>query len=106
MLFAIDVVLNSKRGKYVYAVATDERMRGKGYMRILFDKISNEYKKNYDFLCLRPMNDGLFSFYEKLGFERRFKKSKLTKKSTKNTAELKFIEDIKVIKDIRKKTVF
>ena len=72
MLFAIDVSFNSTRGKYVYAVATDENKRGKGYMRILFDRIAREYGNEFDFLCLRPMNEGLFEFYEKLGFQRCF----------------------------------
>ncbi len=102
MLFAVDVALNGNKGKYVYAVATDEKMRGKGYMRILFDKITDEFIKDYDFLCLRPMNDGLFSFYEKLCFERKFKKSKIIKSVSKNNPELVLVEDINSIKKIRK----
>jgi len=102
MLFAIDVSFNSMRGKYVYAVATDENMRGKGYMRILFDKIAREYGNEFDFLCLRPMNEGLFEFYEKLGFQRCFKKSKIINNLTDNSTKLISLTDINVIKNVRK----
>ncbi len=102
MLFAIDVSLNGRKGKYVYAVSTDENMRGKGYMRILFEKIFKEFGVDYDFLCLRPMNEGLFSFYENLGFERCFKKGRTVKEMSKNPAELILVEDISDIKAIRK----
>ncbi len=103
MLFAVDVKLNENKGKYVYAVATDENMRGKGYMRILFDKITDEFSKDYDFLCLKPMSDSLFLFYEKLGFERCFKKSKILKKVPKNNPQLVLVDNLEDIKTIRKK---
>ena len=103
MLFAVDVKLNESKGKYVYAVATDENMRGKGYMRILFDKITDEFSKDYDFLCLKPMSDSLFLFYEKLGFERCFKKSNISKKVLKNNSQLVLVENVEYIKTIRKK---
>ncbi|MBE6729496.1 MAG: GNAT family N-acetyltransferase [Ruminococcaceae bacterium] len=75
MLFAFDVYINDVLGKYVYGVATKEKYRSMGYMRILFDDFSEKIKDKYKFLCLRPMNDGLFEFYNnKLGFENKFTK--------------------------------
>ena len=102
ILFAIDVTLSDSKGKYVYAVATDEAMRGKGYMRALFDKISLEFSTDYDFLCLKPMDEGLFRFYEKLGFQRNFKKSAVVKNYTKTPCELVLVDDINDVKRIRK----
>lgn len=103
MLFAMDVSIDNKRGKYVYAVATNEKYRGKGYMRRLLDEVSDEFSKDYSFLCLRPMDDGLFNFYEKLGFERKFTKSTVSlvnKKSNSKGINIEKINDIKYIRNL------
>lgn len=102
MLFAIDVTLDSFKGKYIYAVATDERYRGKGYMRSLFEDIFHEYKTQYDFFCLKPMDDSLFDFYEKLGFVKCFKKSTVIIKDSSYFFKLKDLTDINEIKRVRK----
>lgn len=102
MLFAIDVTLDSHKGKYIYAVATDKNMRGKGYMRILFNKIIDEFRDKYDFLCLKPMSENLFAFYEKLGFERKFTKAKVVNGFSNSDTELTLLSDINTIKSIRK----
>lgn len=50
---------------YVFAVATREELRGKGYMTKLF----NEIKQNESLpLILRPANEGLVELYKKIGF--------------------------------------
>ena len=48
--------------RYLYAAATDERLRGKGYMTRLI--------KTYGggLLLLKPATDALIGFYEKFGF--------------------------------------
>lgn len=102
MLFAMDVSINNKKGKYVYAVATNENYRGKGYMKKLFDCISNEFSRDYSFLCLRPMDDGLFNFYEKLGFERKFTKSTAVLLNQKCNHKCITVENVNDIKNIRK----
>lgn len=68
MLFLIDCTLDSMSGAYVYAVATLEKYRKQGFMRKLLD-----YSKglDYDFLCLVPAEEYLFSVYSKFGFESR-----------------------------------
>lgn len=66
MLFLIDCSFNGHHGAYVYAVATLEKYRKQGFMRKLLD-----YSKglDYDFLCLVPAEEYLFSVYSKFGFE-------------------------------------
>lgn len=68
MLFLIDCSFDGLNGAYVYAVATLEKYRKQGFMRKLLD-----YSKglDYDFLCLVPAEEYLFSVYSKFGFEPR-----------------------------------
>lgn len=77
MLFAFDVFLNGVKGKYLYSVATDEKYRDKGYMSRLFYEVEEKLKGEYKFFCLRPMNESLFNFYEKLGFVKKFYKREI-----------------------------
>lgn len=58
-----DTTLNSI---YIYAAATLEVMRGKGYMRELIEKIK---KETTEIIFLRPANESLIKFYKKLGFK-------------------------------------
>ncbi len=85
MLFAFDVFLNGVMGKYIYGVVTNEEFRGKGYMRKLFKMAEEKLRGEYKFLCLRPMNEPLFEFYDKLGFTKKFYKSKIDE-NAKNLA--------------------
>lgn len=68
MLFLVECSYCNKDGYYVYAVATDEDYRKKGYSTSLLN-----YAKglNKDFLWLIPAKDGLISFYQKRGFSVR-----------------------------------
>ena len=69
MLFALPCILKlesqSFNAVYIYAAATREDKRGKGYMRTLIDGVISEQNA---VVFLRPANDGLIAFYEKLGF--------------------------------------
>lgn len=71
MLFKIPCILNFK-GKntpiyYIYAAATDNQYRGKGYMS---DLIKNVIKTTNAPLFLKPATKELEGFYERLGFKR------------------------------------
>lgn len=56
---------------YVYAVATDEAARGRGYCRRLLDYMAGALSAiGIECLCLVPGSGELFDFYEKLGFSR------------------------------------
>ena len=79
MAFCIDVFVKDKKGKYLYAVATDNEYRNKGYMSRLFEKIEEEFKAEYDFLCLHPANEGLIELYKKKGFSLNLLGGKLNK---------------------------
>lgn len=52
---------------YVFAVATKEELRGRGFMKKLFTQIENETNLP---LILRPANENLMALYSKLGFEK------------------------------------
>lgn len=69
MLFKIPCKLkigeSEKSAYYIYAVATDSRYRGKGLMSKLIKKACNESDAVY---FLKPVNDSLIAFYEKVGF--------------------------------------
>lgn len=56
---------------YVYAVVTHNEYRGKGYMRRLMEKAKIK-AKDKSALIIKPSNDELYSFYEKLGFKTAF----------------------------------
>ena len=59
------VILNNKRGHYIYAVAVDSEKRGMG----LGKKLIEFAKANMEnFLVLVPADKGLFDYYRKLGF--------------------------------------
>lgn len=68
MAFCIDVFAQNKKGKYLYAVATSREYRNKGYMSRLFKIIEEEFKAEYDFLCLHPASKDLIELYKKKGF--------------------------------------
>lgn len=56
-------------GYYLYAAATKESSRGKGYMGSLINEAINELKESTDFISLVPANEGLYSYYGRFGFE-------------------------------------
>ena len=61
----LPVTLNNKKGRYIYAVAVDKRMRNCGFGK----KLIQFAKENCeDFCVLVPADIGLFEYYKKLGF--------------------------------------
>lgn len=80
MLSVLPVSFCGKNGGYIYAVATDKKYRGLG----ICNKLMEHVKANnvYDFLVLKPQNEGLFDFYGKMGF---YKVPQLKKKEMRVT---------------------
>lgn len=66
MLFLVECTYCGRNGAYIYAVCTDEKFRGRGYVSELIEKSK---KENYDFLWLIPADDSLFGFYEQFEFK-------------------------------------
>ncbi len=66
MAFALPCEVGGKKAKYIFAVTTAEEFRGKGYASELIEKIKSE---SNEILILRPSNESLLPFYEKLGFK-------------------------------------
>lgn len=70
MLFALQCDVQTQEEKlkaaYIYAVATPEALRGKGYASELIEELKAE---DYDILFLRPANSSLIEFYKRLGFK-------------------------------------
>ncbi len=65
MCFALPCKIGKKNAKYIFAVTTSEEFRSKGYATELIEKIKAE---DDSILILRPVNEGLIPFYEKMGF--------------------------------------
>ena len=69
MLFALPCELKTKTETksviYIYAAATLQEYRGRGYMARLIEQLNGEGKA----LFLRPATEGLISFYKKFGFK-------------------------------------
>lgn len=72
MFFALDCEIETKTetipAVYIYAVATSEKLRGLGFMSQLIEEYKATTDKN-KILFLRPANEKLIKFYEKLGFK-------------------------------------
>ncbi len=65
MCFALPCKVGERNAKYIFAVTTAKEFRGKGYASELIEKIKAE---DDSLLILRPVNEGLIPFYEKIGF--------------------------------------
>lgn len=85
MIFLIDCNYCNYKGKYVYAVSTEEKYRNKGYAGLLI----NEAKKYMnDFLWLIPADESLFDYYSKFEFETKlFSDSSYENKITFNESD-------------------
>lgn len=74
MMFFLPATMVKKdrkiKGRYVYAVATDENQRGRGIMTNLEQYAANIVKNDgVQFLTLVPASESLFNMYEKLGYK-------------------------------------
>ncbi len=65
MCFSLPCKIGERKAKYIFAVTTSHEFRGKGYASELIEKIKAE---DDSVLILRPVNESLIPFYEKLGF--------------------------------------
>lgn len=69
-------VCNIKRRSKVYHMAqlgtvmTDEKYRGRGYSRLLMERVVGECSRSFDGIYLFAQDD-MSSFYEQFGFERK-----------------------------------
>lgn len=68
-LYWFDCELNGQKLAYLYAVATDEKHRGKGFARRLMEETHEILKEQgYAGAILVPGGKDLFAMYEKLGY--------------------------------------
>lgn len=57
-------------GKYLYAAATNEQYRSKGFMKKLIEfAVDSEKQSGEDFICLYPAEESLYGYYMNFGFE-------------------------------------
>ncbi len=69
MASILPVTMKNKKGRYVYAVATDENYRGKGFAKAIMGEIDKIIKERAEhFAVLVPASDSLFEFYKNLGY--------------------------------------
>ena len=57
------------KGSYLYAAATYEENRSKGYMSYLIKEAIKDKENELDFISLVPADNGLYSYYSRFGFE-------------------------------------
>ena len=69
MLSIMPVAWGNKKGRYIYAVATDKKARSRGLSTALLEAAKKYILKNgEEFLVLLPQNESLYEFYKKRGF--------------------------------------
>ena len=69
MLHMVPFKMGSKDVGYIYAVATEEKSRGKGYATLLIEKAIAAAKAiGYAALVTIPADEGLRLFYSRFGF--------------------------------------
>ena len=66
MMFLVDCRLDGTPYKYVYAAATFEEYKKRGFMSRLIDYAADKYGR----LCLIPSNDDLITFYMNRGIDK------------------------------------
>ena len=70
MLHLIPFQMDGLQVGYIYALATSERMRGRGYAtRLLQKSIERGRQENWDALVLIPEREELFGYYARWGFQ-------------------------------------
>lgn len=74
-LYILDCEYKNRKIGYIYAVATDEAHRGRGFASRLL-KFSDGYLKahGYSAAILRPASEKLFDYYKNLGYDTLLKK--------------------------------
>ena len=77
MVHALPPILSPNTpAAYLYAVATAKTHRGKGLCRRLMDFAERELKEEFVLCVLTPGEPSLFRFYETLGYETSFYRSR------------------------------
>lgn len=94
MLYWLDCYAYEKRLAYIYAVATKEEYRGKGYARALLAKAEEELLQGgYSGIILVPSTPELFEFYEGLGFNGDIFMDKITVNAEKAPISFSYVTD-------------
>lgn len=71
MAAMLPVKCGNYNGRYIYAVATAKKYRGRGYCREVMEYIHNFMAESGEaFAILVPAEKSLFDFYKKLGYSR------------------------------------
>lgn len=69
MLYWFDCFLGERKLAYIYAVATQERFRGRGIASALMADVHGHLASfGYSGAVLSPGSEGLFRFYERMGY--------------------------------------
>ncbi len=69
MASILPVFCNNRKGRYVYAVATDKEYQGQGICKEIMSFIDDFAQKTGEsFLILVPASKSLFDFYKKMGY--------------------------------------
>lgn len=94
--------------RYVFAVATFPNLQGRGYNTFLL-KQTEKYARqlNIDGMALMPANEGLFKYYQKVGYETAFyvdkQEYKITEKSNIRLSKCSLKDEVQIREDYFKK---
>lgn len=73
MVCAVPVQYRQRKGSYLYGLCVQKEQRGKGLGGALVEYAASILtEQGAEFLCLIPDGEGLFGWYEKLGFQAAF----------------------------------
>ena len=102
-LYVFDCEYKGDKTAYIYAVATGEKYRGRGFCRRLMDETHKYLKeRGYAFALLHPGDESLFDFYRKIGYETCGRVSELSVEEVDMPFELKSIDKDRYV-SIRRK---
>ncbi|MBO5726828.1 MAG: GNAT family N-acetyltransferase [Clostridia bacterium] len=96
-LFVINSKMNESDVGYIYGAATKKEFRSQGIMSELIETV----KGYYDNLALRPAEESLYGYYEKLGFKTAFYNQKIANVNSATPLEIKRVTDVNEFLEIR-----
>lgn len=85
ILFAVPCWIGDRKGRYLFALATNPDFRGSGSMTALMEYAEQQEKnKGAEFACLIPATDELYAYYDKRGYSETIYLRAVTRPIRKN----------------------
>lgn len=102
-LYWFDCEYAGLRTAYLYAIATDEAHRGRGFGSLLvLDTVKHLSSLGYSSVLLVPASPSLFGFYEKLGFKKATEMKEFSAEASERNVSISEISAEAYAKERRK----